>query len=1036
MTVPLWLRSIQRRPHTAVLLFLLSSVVVMTSIVGPLLVRAVHQSALTGALETAGLDGTSISVSGDVSADEPWQPARDLAVGVLAAGQEDGSEQLWHRPAVLIKSTTIIIWKSASDDGERNALVNALDDGCDDYVITSGRCPEGVGQAMISSVDAERSKIKTGSVISFALARAPVTKVKIVGIYDPVTSTAADLTRPGSTSGVLAGVQSDPVVMTAIQSENLPLPVKITARMTALPGMTIADEPAVQTSVEQIKMSANAQDRVIAIGTDLPELLDGVDDQARLAQVLVLVTDVQALFLAVFALAVVLQRIGRARAAEWSVGRLRGVTRRRWLSSVYVEPAAALLLGLPLGFAAGVAVARLGVTLTLRPGTPLEIWRWPVLASAGVATVIAFGALVAVSLRSVRQPLADLVQQQAESRRLSTLGAVVHSGVFLLAAVTIYQLVTGGLLTSGGPQLGLLAPGLFALAAALVTVRVAVLVVRRSTTRPPRSLAALVVGRHAARMQSALNPAMIIAVGVALAVFATQVFALSVRNQALRADAVTGASTVLTVSVPPDVDLLAAVRAADPTGRQAMAVKETPVEGFNGISRIVAVDTPRLEAVSSWSPEWSGVADLTRALRGRTTPPITLQGSRVQVDLAGVRVLPQPPADPTSAPANAPVQPPALVLTVEGKGHWQTVNLGPIKGPESSRSRQLSAELPCVQGCRLVSLGLLAGKNAPYKAWFTVAGIATDKQPMGDSATWLTTGGRWRSQSANDTLPKPVSMAIPSATAEGLAIEAFDTQGANLTSVSPSDTADPLPAVLGPTTSAEPVPGSAGAGFGTGLDGQQQKLAIVGRAAVLPRSLDEGVLVDLANAQGLSDPSLSRTSNEVWLAPDAAPSIAKRLAAQGIRVQTRELLSDTRDDLQQQASTRGAAVAVIVGFAALLLTMLALVAARWADAGKRGEDWRALREGGVSPRRLRHLVRVEIAVPAVLGVLVGMLSGAVAARIAGARLPLVDRTEPGPPLSLHLSWPPILLLGLGTVLVIMVIAQVGAMAETRSKEGR
>ena len=37
---------------------------------------------------------------------------------------------------------------------------------------------------------------------------------------------------------------------------------------------------------------------------------------------------------------------------------------------------------------------------------------------------------------------------------------VLHAGVFLLAAATIYQLVTGGRLSSTGPQLGLLAPGM------------------------------------------------------------------------------------------------------------------------------------------------------------------------------------------------------------------------------------------------------------------------------------------------------------------------------------------------------------------------------------------------------------------------------------------------------------------------------------------------------------------------------------------------------------------------------------------------
>lgn len=1038
---PLWWRSIRQRPQTAVLLCLLSAVAVLTSMLGPVLVRAVYQSTLTDGLDAAQVSsaasgGTSISVSGEVLAEEPYDQAQVPALAVVADGTGGVAGRLWEEPRVLISSTTNVFWRSTPDRFGLDARIVVLDAGCDAFVITSGRCPQGLNQTMISTADADGEKVKLGSVISFSLARAPVTKVTVVGIYDPVGSAAADLTRPGTTRGVLAGIEVDPLVITTQQAIELPLPVAITARMPLAPNLALDDVPALQESIEQIKTSANAQDLVLAIQTDLPDILERVNTQARSAQVLILVTAVQALGLAIFALVIVLQRIGRARAAEWSVGRLRGVPRARWLRSIYTEPVAALLVGAPLGFAAGIGVARLAVALTLRPGTTIEPWRWPVLAAAGVATVMALGALVAVSLGSVRRPLAELVQQQAEGRRLTPLGAVAHAAVILLAAATLFQLVTGGQLTSSGPQLGLLAPGLFALAVAMVAVRLAVLAVRQVTTRPPRSLAALVVGRHAARTPSALNPAMVITVGVALAVFASQVFALSVRNQGLRADAVVGASTVLQVSVPPEVELLAAVHAADPSGRQAMAVKETATGDSSGAARIVAVDSARLEAVASWSPDWAGVTDLARDLRGNASAPVTIRGSRIEIDLSGVQVLPLPLPNPSAPNAVYPPPPPTLAVTVETTGRWETVRLGPIKGSGSARRQLLSTALPCEQGCRMVALGLLAGTNAPYRASFTVTSVATDVQRAGDSAGWLRTADRWRQQSVNLTLPDATALATPKGTPEGLAIEAFDREGGTLTSVSPTDTVDPLPAILGPLTSVEPVPGSVGAAYGTGLDGQQQKLAVIGQASVLPRALDTGVLVDLYSAQGLSDPALSQTIDEVWLAPDAAPSVEQQLIAQGLRVQSRELLATTRGELERQATTRGAAVAGIVGSAALMLTLLALVAARWADAGQRGADWRALREGGLNRRRIRHLIRVEIAVPAVLGVIFGMLSGAVAARIAAGRLPLVNVTEPGPPLDLHLAWAPILVIGLGTTLVIAVIAQLGAVAETRSREDR
>ena len=810
----------------------------------------------------------------------------------------------------------------------------------------------------------------------------------------------------------------------------------VTAREVLQPGLALADVPALRSSIDATKAAVNQQNRLLALRSDLPDILDRVDTQARAAQVLISVTGVQALFLAIFALVIVLQRVGRARAAEWSVGRLRGVPRHRWLGSIYTEPVVALLLGVPLGFLAGILVARTGVDLTLRPGTPVEPWRWPVVAAAAGTAALALAALVAVSLRSLRQPLADLIQQQAEARRLGVLGAVVHAVVFVLAAASVYQLVSGGLLSSSGPQLGLLAPGLLALAVAMLAVRTAVVAVSRITTRPPRSLSALVVGRHAARSPSVLNPAMIIAVGVALAIFASQVLALSLRNQALRADAGTGASTVLTVSVPAGGDLLSAVRAADPAGQHAMAVKDSAVGDYSGPSRLVAVDTTRLAAVTSWSPAWSNVPDVAAALRGDVTPAIVLRGTEIEIALTDVRAEASPLPDPSAPNAVDPPPPPELVITVETGGAWRTVDLGRLERSTRPGDQGLSADLPCETGCRLVAIGLRARANQPYRAGFTIASIATDRQPASASAAWLRTAGSWREQSVNQTVPKPTSSLAPEPGPAGLAVTAFDTTGSGLTSMSPTDTADPLPVLLAPGTSVEPVPGQPQVGYGTGLDGQQQKVLVVGQASILPRSLDNGVLVDLGNAQGLSDPATSQTIDEVWLSPSAPADIEQRLAAQGLRVETRETLAENRAVLENQATTRGAAVAVTISVAALLLTLLALVAARWSDAGHRGDDWRVLREGGLAQGRLRGLVAVEIAVPALLAVLVGLLSGAAAAAIAAPRLPLVDLAAAGPPLDLRLAWWPIGAIGAGTMMAIVIIAVVGALAEIRQRRVR
>ena len=270
-----------------------------------------------------------------------------------------------------------------------------------------------------------------------------------------------------------------------------------------------------------------------------------------------------------------------------------------------------MLIGAPFGLLGAWVVAGLVVARTLRVGTPVEPGHWTVLVAAGLVTLAFLVALLGVSGPNLRRPLVELIQQRSEAQRLSVVGAVAQTAVLLLAASTLYALIGGGVLQTGGSQLGLLAPGLFALALALLGVRLAVVLVRRVTARPPRSLVALVVGRQAARTPSTLNPAVVITVGVAIAVFATQVLALSERNQQLRADVLTGAETVLTVDSMSPTALLDAVRTADPSGTSAMAVQELAEPSDTGVARIVAVDTSRFAAVTTWSAGWSDFSDVS-----------------------------------------------------------------------------------------------------------------------------------------------------------------------------------------------------------------------------------------------------------------------------------------------------------------------------------------------------------------------------------------------------------------------------------------
>lgn len=1031
MSTALWLRSLRSRPLLGVLLFALSTTGVMTSALGPLLVRAVHQSSLADAVTTAGPAEASIAASVDLERGDDLERARDEVVHVFdGTTTQGGADRLWQSPQMSVQTTASVGWRAAgAGKPQMVSRVASAEDGCGQLVVVAGRCPARAGEAMVSTSDPARSGAEIDSSLTLTLTSGHAPTVEVVGVYDPDRSATRDLLRPNSPAGQLLQLTADPLITTRGQLSTLDLGAQITGRLVLADGLRAQDEPTARQTIGQVKAATVAvADRLVVFDSQLPQLLDDVDRRVASASVLILVTVVQADILTMFALVIALQRLVRARATEWGVGRLRGMPTRVWLASIWAEPASALALGFPVGLGAAVAAAATVVDRSLQAGTPVEWTRWPVLAAAAGAVVVALAGLVAVSLRNARRPLIEVLQQASDSRRVSLVGVVAQSAVVLLAAAALYQLLAGGVLSSRGSQLALFAPALFAFAIAVVAVRVTVAVVRRVTSRAPRNLTGLVVGRHAARSPSSLSPAIVTAAGLALVVFASQILALSVRNQGLRAQAIVGADTVLQVAASPDLDLVQAVRAADPSGRYAMAVKEKATSSDGGTSRIVAVDSSRVDAVAPWIASWAETKSLAQALHPTQTEPVMLRGSSVTLAVSDVQLK-------TSVVEGflPPAAPPQLSLVVQaGGGAWQTVALGPLQ----ARPASYRGPLPCPDGCRLVGLDLYAEKGKAYQTTFTVSALSTDQTDAAALHPRLTRNGGWRERIGQATGPNRAESLTATATPAGLRLQASDTNGDNHNRAVPTDTDDPLPAILAPGLTVQPFPGLPDVAAGTGMDGQSQLIRVAGRATVLPRALADGVLVDLRDAQSLSNPADSEATSEVWLTRTAPASIEQQLAAQGITILSREHLEDTRQVLLQQGNTRGAVVAVWVALAGLLTTLLTLVGARAADAARRRADWSALHDAGVPPSTTRLLAFVEIATPSLLGAAVGLTSGILAIKLGASKLPLVDIYAPGPPLDLHLAAAPIATLAAGTTIVILATAVVGALAETRPKADR
>lgn len=1032
---PLFLRGLASRPVAALSLASLAACTMAAALLAPLLVRALAQSSLRDAVEATARDERSVTVTSIL--EDP--STLDAAVNDIRAsldsvtGPTSATATLWRPVVVGVQSGSNVRWQREKGPVSLSARVSVAPVDCAGIALASGRCPRTDGEVLLSRTDltVDGTARPAPAKVVVELPDQRLQTWAVVGTYDIGATEPQLVTRKGTPQGTYASVTGDSLLVTQTQFQAVPVRVTVVGTL-ALKGAVTVDQAAqVSAAIGQVRAAAIAKQRQLVVDSGLSPVIADTDRTSREAGVLVTVTAVQAAVLSLLALVGITTRLARTRAPEWGLARLRGLPRRRWLLGIYAETGTALLLGSAGGVVGGLVVARLVCDHYLSTEVRLEPWRSSVLIGGGAAALAAVVALVAASAPLATRPLRELLREQSESRGTGRLATVASSAVVVLGAAAVYQVLAGGQLGREGQDLGLLAPGLVALTAALAVVQVVVVSMRWVTSRPPRGLVGLVVGRHAARAPSTVLPAVVVATAVSLAVFATQVPRMSEHNQVLRADAIVGADTVLHVTVPPGKDLIGLVDAADPGGRHAMAVMERAASADGSASRIVAADTTRMAAVAAWQPRWAGAAGL-RGLTPSPEPDLRLTGRSITVQLGHVEVLPQP------GYLTDVIARPDLDVTVDNGLRWTTVGLGPVQ----TRGGRMTAEVPCRTGCRLVGFGLTGQDRAPYTATVTIADVTAAPgrdgvgTPDGTVHEALRGPHLWPPHVGDRVQPDPDASATAVTSANGLVIHAFDYRGGAGEQVLAPGAQDPLPAVLGPTTAGDPFPGIPAAVSGSGLDAQPQLLTVAGRADVLPRALGEGVLVDLRQAARLVDPSQVRARAEVWLAPGAPSSITAALTKQGVTVDRTDRLETTRNQLLREPATRAARLGIPLAVLALLLSLVTLVSARATDGASRRADWASLRAAGVADRSLRRLARIEAATPGVVGVLLGVVTGVVTLSLVADRLPVVDLARPGPPIDTDLTVLPALAVGAGMVLALLVVAEIGARLETRPPRGR
>lgn len=766
--------------------------------------------------------------------------------------------------------------------------------------------------------------------------------------------------------------------------------------------LTGAEVPRLQAAMTALPGNRALGDQQVIVSTAIPATLHQVESSWRSVAVPVVLITLQLLVLCLLLLFLSVTDAIDARGPEVALAKLRGQGAWRTVAFGLSEPAALLVLALPVGTLAGWAATTALCRVLLRPGTPVLL---PPLAWAAAAAATA-GGLAAVLLaarRTLRRPV--LEEWRRSGRRATDRGWVLDAILATGALLGLLDLAVSGQIGSARHGvLGLLVPGLLGLAVAVIASRLLPLGCRAAFSRAGRrgGIGLYLALRHVARRPGGVRTTIVLATAFALAAFAVTAWSVGRDNERLVAATQVGAPTVLTVSAPAAKDLGAIVDRADPSGRMAAAVDHfTSLSGGTSGLTTLAVDPQRFARVATWRPGFTSkpLAALGRELTPAAPPPIILTGDAMRVTVQ-VHAL-SPTGSGLAADVSTGASPVSLG-TLPARG---TVTLtGPLVG------------CPCV----LRDLDLSPPSSAlssPVTGSITITGLETHG-PGGwakaGTGPALSDAARWRPSHA-DSPPDQLH-----ATAAGLSwrFVARPNQDAVLLSV---NRPYPLPAVV---SSAMLSRGQTLAAS-VGLDGSPLDLRVISAAAVVPGAPQLGVIVDRKYAELAAGENFPQVTQQVWLAAGAQGVIEPRLRAAGVRILSVRSAATITAQFARQGPALASVLFLADAAAAALLAAGAAILGLYLSARRRRYEYAALSASGVPRRTLRRAVLTELALVLGFGSIIGLATGLAAAVLALRSVPEFVSTPAAPPLSYVPSAGPVALL-LGAAVGLLIVAAVTA----------
>ncbi|GAB3826545.1 hypothetical protein ACFPIJ_06615 [Dactylosporangium cerinum] len=812
------------------------------------------------------------------------------------------------------------------------AELRAVDGFCDNATMLQGRCAEQDGEIVLAPDVARQLGLAVGDQLrQDGGSGTAVVPLRLVGLYAPgeplgwywsgLDGVAAYTTRGTVAKPGGAAVATYDALLPASAFDR---PAQINATVTRM-------------RAGSLEVSSAAATLATAVAADRRGVRRGL-----------LLVELQVLLVGGIAVAVAAAYAAQERRADAARMAIRGLPPWRILTGTAGQSLLPLLVG------AAWAVA-------LRP------WLWQALA-------IAVGVVVAVEWPATRAGVPALLRVVQPRRPL--VAATLEVCVLALGAAAVYQLAVepaADVRRDTGLGLGQAAPLLIALAAGVLATRAllsaAGLAGRTALAggRVGGALAGLTLGRR----RTAYRIVPVIAAATCVLAVAAQDWAGAAGARADRAAVEVGADRVLRVAPMDREKFLAAVRAADPEGRHAMAV----AIGTGTGAPVIAVDGTRLRAVTGIDlPSLRAEAPAPLAFAATTlTLRAAAAGSTVTMQLAahGERVTavfrtPAPPAAP-GPPATAdedlgaPPPPPPPPTLVES-----TVDV---------------AVPQCAAGCRLVSVETNQG---PVELLELRAGgtMVVDGATFADPARWRT------------TLARAVSTVQAGQRDNRLRLQDVDppSERPRDNRLYVVDTPVPLPAVIaGDLTLSSDNDVPRVRVFGVEMPVAPHLVTSV------PRGGAEGVLVDLEYATHVAGPpggvpAAAAERLEVWLGISAPADLPDRLRAAGITIAG----GDSADAATTRAARLAPAVTLRAGLAggaiALLLAAVTAAVVAAVDRRQRRAELTALRRQGLPASTARTVGRWTAVAPVLVAVPVGLAAAVLLRLLAPAPVrPFADR---------------------------------------------